>query len=61
MPYWGPAYTRMEVLAELNKSSDRVLWSDKSDKWPEIAAQMVSEGKIVAIFQGKMEFGPRAL
>ena len=31
------------------------------NEWPKHAAKSVSEGKICALFHGKMEFGPRAL
>lgn len=61
MPYWGPSYTRWEVLEELHRWSDKISWNDVNDRWPEIAAQSVFSGGIIAIFQGKMEFGPRAL
>jgi carbamoyltransferase len=33
----------------------------KLDDPEEVLAQKLSEGKVVAVFQGKMEFGPRAL
>ena len=31
------------------------------DKWPLIAGKIVASNKIIGVFNGKMEFGPRAL
>lgn len=61
MPYWGPCYSRDEVLEALKNSWEKIYWEDKNISWPEDAAQAISNGKIVAVFHGKMEFGPRAL
>jgi len=63
MPYWGPEYSKEDIEKELKKEK----WKDKiefkfiGERWPEKAAEMVANGKIIAIYQGKMEFGPRAL
>lgn len=60
MPYYGTSYTKEQVEKELRKH-DNIQYNYLGDKWPEIAADMVVEGKIGAIFQGRMEWGPRAL
>lgn len=56
--YWGPEYTDQEIEKFLN-------WAKvpyrKMDDVAEDTAQLLSENKIVGWFQGRMEFGPRAL
>jgi len=60
MPYFGDSYTREEVKKVL-ASYDNIIYEDLNNDWPQEAAIAVSKGKICSIFQGKMEFGPRAL
>ena len=58
--YWGPAYGEAEILAALN---DANLVAQKCDEagLVALAARAIHEGRIVGWFQGRMEFGPRAL
>jgi carbamoyltransferase len=57
-PYLGPAFTRPEILAAVKSAG----LSPRRSKSPaRDAANMIADGKIVAWFQGRMEFGPRAL
>lgn len=49
------------MLDELKKYPVELAWEDRNGTWPEDAARAILNGKIVAVFQGKMEFGPRAL
>ena len=60
MPYFGDSYTREQVKNTLD-SFNNIIYEDLGDNWPHEAAISVSEGKICSLFQGKMEFGPRAL
>jgi len=60
MPYFGDEYTRDQVKQALD-GFDNITYEDLKDNWPQEAAISVSKGKICALFQGKMEFGPRAL
>ena len=60
MPYFGDSYTREEVKKVLD-GYDNIIYEDLKNDWPQEAAIAVSKGKICSIFQGKMEFGPRAL
>jgi len=60
MPYFGDLYSREEVKSALDIFPD-IYYEDLGDDWPKHAAKSVSEGKICALFHGKMEFGPRAL
>jgi carbamoyltransferase len=57
-PYLGPAFRRKEILAAIKSAG----FTPKISKAPaRDAADMIADGKIVAWFQGRMEFGPRAL
>lgn len=60
MPYFGDSCSKEEVETAL-KTFDNIVYEDLGEDWPNIAAKSVSDGKICALFHGKMEFGPRAL
>lgn len=56
--YWGPAYSDAEIQAVL----DRAQAEYRSTADPAgAAAELLSQGKVIGWFQGRMEFGPRAL
>ena len=57
-PYLGPAFNRREIDAAIKASG---LKARRSKSPARDAAKMIADGKIVAWFQGRMEFGPRAL
>ena len=57
-PYLGPKFSRREILAAVKSAGLR---SRRSKAPAREAAEMIAAGKIVAWFQGRMEFGPRAL
>jgi len=57
-PYTGPEYTEAECEAALREAGLR--WRKVRDA-PAEAARMVAGGKVLGWFQGKVEFGPRAL
>ena len=57
-PYLGPAFDRREILAAVKSAG---LTPRRSKSPAGDAAEMIADGKIVAWFQGRMEFGPRAL
>jgi carbamoyltransferase len=57
-PFLGPAFDRREILAAV-KSAGLTLRRSKAPARD--AAEMIADGKIVAWFPGRMEFGPRAL
>lgn len=60
MPYWGTCYSRNEVLDVLRASSG-IRFEDMGPEWTSDAAKAISRHEIVAVFHGRMEFGPRAL
>lgn len=57
-PYWGPEYSEKEMELELKKSN---LDFKKIPNIEKETARLIAEGNIVGWFQGKLEFGPRAL
>jgi carbamoyltransferase len=58
--YLGPAYTNEEIIAVCAKHPARPRWQ-KIDDVPVRVARLLADGHPVAWFQGRMEFGPRAL
>ncbi len=56
--YFGPDYSNEEIEAELKNHG---LNYNKLEEIEKITAKLLSEGKIVGWFQGRMEVGPRAL
>lgn len=56
--YLGPEYTPDEIEAVLKK------WGvayERCDSITDAAAELLAKGEVVSWFQGRMEFGPRAL
>ncbi len=58
--YLGPAYTSEEVVATCNTHPGKPRWRRLTDV-PLETARLLNAGHPVAWFQGRMEFGPRAL
>lgn len=61
LPYWGPSFSKEEVFNVLNKNKNNIEFIQVGEKWPEAVAEKLLKNKIIGLFQGKMEFGPRAL
>ncbi|MEY9519892.1 carbamoyltransferase [Bradyrhizobium japonicum] len=57
-PYLGPEFGDQEIISALNEVG---LKPRRSGSVAKEAASMIAEGRVVAWFQGRMEFGPRAL
>src|SRR6202034_605510 len=57
-PFLGPSFSRREIIAAVKSAG---LTPRRSKSPARDAAEMIADGKIVAWFQGRMEFGPRAL
>jgi carbamoyltransferase len=58
--FLGPGFTPNEIRAALRAAGAQ--YEDVSDTGVEAgAAELISDGKVVGWFQGRMEFGPRAL
>lgn len=61
-PYLGPSYSDFQVKYILNKYKNKVRWFNLSeDKLIEKTAKLLHSQNIIGWFQGKMEFGARAL
>lgn len=56
--YWGPDYTISEIETALKESKLRY---EIHNNIEETAAQLLCEGKTIAYFSGRLEYGPRAL
>ena len=63
MPYWGPSFTKTDVIKAISNYKSILETSKEysNNEWKDIFANYICEGKIGGLFQGKMEFGPRAL
>jgi carbamoyltransferase len=62
-PFHGPAYSMAEIeaaLAEFGDQIDVVRYETLVQACAE-AARLIAEGRVVAWYRGRMEFGPRAL
>lgn len=58
IPYQGNEFNDDEILGFLNQKN---YFYRKVDNLPKEIANLISKGNIVANFQGRLEFGPRAL
>ncbi|MEZ5616622.1 MAG: carbamoyltransferase [Rhodocyclaceae bacterium] len=58
--YLGPAYTNEEVIVACERHPSKPAWQ-QIDQVPQRIARLLADGQPVAWFQGRMEFGPRAL
>jgi carbamoyltransferase len=58
--YLGPQNSVSEIEAFL-QTSNAPYKKHSREQLPEVVAQFLSEGKIIGLHQGRMEFGPRAL
>jgi carbamoyltransferase len=58
--YLGPSYSNEDIIAACARHTGNPQWEKLDDVTGEIA-KVLHEGNPVAWFQGRMEFGPRAL
>lgn len=56
--YFGPDYTDEQIRAAIDESGFEAQYFDNIERK---AAQLIAEGRVVARFNGRMEYGPRAL
>lgn len=56
--YWGPEYSSQYIEETLAKCKVRYI---KLDNTPKACAELLAQGRIIGWFQGRMEWGPRAL
>jgi len=60
-PFWGPTYSNAEIKLVLENCKATYRWIDSDDLKITETITLLKSGKIVALFQGAAEFGPRAL
>lgn len=58
--YLGPQFDKEDILSSLSQDGVRYI-ELSADETPNKAAQLLADGMVVGWFQGRMEFGPRAL
>jgi len=58
---WGPSFTNAEMEAVLREAGAEYERAGDEAELVERTARLIAEGKVVGWFQGRMEFGPRAL
>jgi carbamoyltransferase len=59
--YLGPEYSDKDVLQMAKKWNAKYTFSENFDEIAAKTAKILAEGNVVGWFQGRMEFGPRAL
>jgi carbamoyltransferase len=59
--FLGPAFSRSHLLRFLERTGVPYTFIDDSVRHAEYVAELLSEEKVIGWFQGRMEFGPRAL
>ncbi len=58
---WGPSFTNDEIEAALKRAEAEYVRIDNEDELLDRTARMIDEGLVIGWFQGRLEFGPRAL
>ena len=59
--YWGQDYTSDEVRATLNRGGIAYQRVDDPEQLAQLMAKDIRAGKVIALFQGRFEWGPRSL
>lgn len=59
--YLGPEYSEKEIISVFKKYNANYQKPDSFMKLAKTVAGLIDQGKVVGWFQGRMEFGPRAL
>jgi carbamoyltransferase len=66
--YWGPEFSEGEIsmtlktkITELEKQGCKVMKIENEEELFSLTAKAIADGKIVGWFQGRTEWGPRAL
>ena len=59
--FWGPSYNEDEILNEINKKNLKYKKFDDTNELTKHAAKVISESNVVGWYQGRSEWGSRAL
>ncbi|MGD8786755.1 MAG: carbamoyltransferase [Phycisphaerales bacterium] len=57
----GPAYSNEQIKQFLNSVNAKYHSFDDTEQLFDKVADLINDGKVIGMFQGRMEFGPRAL
>lgn len=57
----GPAYGNAQIKAFLDGVGAKYRYCDSEDELVEVVSDLIASEKVIGLFQGRMEFGPRAL
>lgn len=59
--YLGPEYSQRQIEIALQKNKLQYSVIEQEEKLTELVCNELLDGKVVGVFKGRMEFGPRAL
>ncbi|MCM1231755.1 MAG: carbamoyltransferase [Clostridium sp.] len=59
--YWGPEFNRNQIKAYLVKNEIPFEEYEKDENYYDKIAELLAAEEIIGLFQGRMEYGPRAL
>jgi len=59
--YLGPEFSDRDILKALKKYNAEYEYFENFDELTDMVSRKISDGNVVGWFQGRMEFGPRAL
>jgi carbamoyltransferase len=62
-PLFGPRYSKSDIEAALRRFGDKIEWEyfDSLEATCTSAAKLIADGRVIAWYRGRMEYGPRAL
>ncbi len=62
-PLFGPHYSSSDIEAALRGFGDKIQWQrfESLKATCAAAAKLIAEGRVIAWYRGRMEYGPRAL
>jgi carbamoyltransferase len=62
-PLFGPSYSKSDIEAALRRFGDKIEWEyfDSLEATCTSAAKLIADGRVIAWYRGRMEYGPRAL
>ncbi len=59
--FWGPEFNNDEIREALDQANAQYELIEDEDELLLRSAQLIADGKVIGWFQGRLEFGPRAL
>ena len=62
-PLFGPKYSNSEIETAISRFQGKIKWQhiDSLDATCACAAKLIADGRVIAWYRGRMEYGPRAL